>query len=143
MKTAFHLAIRVDDLQKTRDFYTQILGAKEGRSCEHWVDFDWFGHQLSCHLNMIGKNEGVRSYQTVDSKSVPTPHFGLVLPSEEFEKIKNKLEKEPDIPVNAYTRFEGSAVEQKTMFFKDPSKNYIEIKSFSQPENLFRKEAVK
>ena len=142
MKPAFHLAIGVDDLQTTREFYTQILGAKEGRSCGHWVDFDWFGHQLSCHLNMF-KNEGVRSHHTVDSKSVPTPHFGLVLPLEEFEKIKNKLETETDIPVDTYTRFEGSPVEQKTLFIKDPSKNYIEIKSFSQPEKMFHKEKVK
>ena len=42
----FHLAIPVHDLEKSRDFYKNILGCDEGRSSDHWVDFNLFGHQL-------------------------------------------------------------------------------------------------
>ncbi|MFZ5609323.1 MAG: VOC family protein [Pseudomonadota bacterium] len=46
----FHLAIPVDDLAKARAFYGGLLGCLEGRSAERWVDFDFYGHQLVCHL---------------------------------------------------------------------------------------------
>ena len=47
----FHLAIPVQEITTTRDFYRDVLGCKEGRSSDHWVDFDFFGHQLVIHLN--------------------------------------------------------------------------------------------
>jgi catechol 2,3-dioxygenase-like lactoylglutathione lyase family enzyme len=40
MLTPFHLAINVTDLEATRVFYGEVLGAKEGRSTRSWVDFD-------------------------------------------------------------------------------------------------------
>jgi extradiol dioxygenase family protein len=40
--TPFHLAIPVDNLSMCRNFYNQILGCKEGRSSDRWVDFDFF-----------------------------------------------------------------------------------------------------
>ncbi len=77
METAFHLALGVSDLQKARDFYTGLLGAREGRSDSLWVDFDFFGHQLTCHL-IEGAVPSVH-YNPVDRQSVPIPHFGPVV----------------------------------------------------------------
>ncbi len=45
----FHLAIPVHDLAAARTFYGEAFGCAEGRSSEHWVDFDFFGHQLVIH----------------------------------------------------------------------------------------------
>src|SRR5690606_28996795 len=42
----FHLAIPVHDLAAARRFYGEVFGCAEGRSSEHWVDFDFFGRQL-------------------------------------------------------------------------------------------------
>ena len=135
MKTVFHLAIGVSDLQKARDFYTGLLGAREGRSDSLWVDFDFFGHQLTCHL--IKKTDSFVHYNLVDKQSIPVPHFGPVVDSKKFEELKNLLEKNGmDFILKPQTRFKGQAGEQRTMFFKDPFGHCIEIKSFPRSKGF-------
>ncbi len=137
MKTAFHLAIGVTNLQKARDFYTGVLGAKEGRSDRLWVDFNFFGHQLSCHL--IEKASSFIQYNPVDGQSVPIPHFGLIVPFEDFKSLEELLDKTKiSFILKPQIRFEGKEGEQKTMFFKDPFGHCIEIKSFiKNPKDKF------
>ena len=50
MPSIFHLAFHVHDLDASRHFYGTVLGCREGRSTDTWVDFDFFGHQISLHL---------------------------------------------------------------------------------------------
>jgi len=133
MEPAFHLAIGVNNLSEAKNFYVNVLGAKEGRSDVSWVDFNFFGHQLSCHL--VEEEVSVAHYNKVDQKSVPIPHFGLIVNDEQFEKIKISLEQvSTDFILKPQVRFKKQAGEQKTMFFKDPSGNCIEIKSFKHPK---------
>ncbi len=130
MRTPFHLAIGVTSLQKARDFYGKLIGAKEGRSDPLWVDFNFFGHQLACHL--IAKTNAVAQFNSVDSQSVPIPHFGVIVPPEKFEELKIILEKaHTHFILKPQTRFKNRAGEQKTMFFKDPFGHFIEIKSYT------------
>ena len=37
----FHLAIPVSDIIKAREFYGTKLGFDEGRSDEHWIDYNF------------------------------------------------------------------------------------------------------
>ncbi|MBC6416139.1 MAG: VOC family protein [Bdellovibrionales bacterium] len=132
MKNSFHLAIPVNDLEKTRIFYRDFLGAKEGRT-DHksWQDFNFFGHQLSCHLTTKPINP--IDYNQVDHMSVPIFHFGIIVEEEQFEKIRKKLEEvHVKFLIKAQTRFKEKDEEHKTMFFKDPSGNCLEIKSFTK-----------
>ena len=48
--TPFHVAVPVYDLEEARKFYREVLGCGEGRSSEHWTDFDLYGHQFVIHL---------------------------------------------------------------------------------------------
>ena len=131
METAFHLALGVGDLQEARDFYAGLLGAKEGRSDLSWVDFDFFGHQLTCHL--VEKTDFSVHYNPVDRQSVPIPHFGPVVNPEKFEELRNLLEEAgTDFVLKPQIRFEGQIGEQKTMFFRDPFGHCLEIKSFTR-----------
>ena len=131
----FHLAIPVSNLEKSVIYYRDILGLKEGRSSNKWADFDFFGHQLVCHVsNSI--NEQISN--PVDGEEVPVPHFGVVLSIEEFEEFLLKIsDKEIDFIIEPTIRFKGEVGEQRTMFFRDPSGNAIEIKAFKDMENLF------
>ena len=131
----FHLAIPVSNLEKSVIYYRDILGLKEGRSSNKWADFDFFGHQLVCHAsNSI--NEQITN--PVDGEEVPVPHFGVVLSIEEFEEFLLKInDKEIDFIIEPTIRFKGEVGEQRTMFFRDPSGNAIEIKAFKDMENLF------
>jgi len=134
----FHLAITVNNIEKSRYFYTNILGFKEGRSDEHWVDYNFFGHQLVIHLN--AKKSDSQNYNPVDGHEVPIPHFGVVLDWDEWQSFSDKITKlNIDFVIKPYIRFKGKVGEQATMFFLDPSGNALEFKSFKNPDQLFKK----
>ena len=135
----FHLAISVDNLELCRNFYRDVLELPEGRSSDHWVDFDFYGHQLVIHLKEK-KHAEKDSNNPVDGKDVPIPHFGVVLDMEEFKTFSNKLiQKDINFIIEPYIRFKGQAGEQATMFFKDPSGNALEFKAFADTTQLFAK----
>ena len=133
----FHLAIPVKEITETRYFYRDILGCEEGRSSEHWVDFNFFGHQLVLHVDSSKAN--ILNENSVDGKSVPVPHFGIVLDWDVFENFEKKIRNKVKFIIEPYIRFEGQAGEQKTMFFKDPSGNDLEFKTFKILNQLFEK----
>ena len=134
----FHLAFPVDDLAAARRFYGGLLGCPEGRSAEEWVDFDLFGHQIVAHLAPDSVQH--RATNPVDGEHVPVPHFGLVLPMEEWKALAQRLEQAGTEFVIAPTvRFEGQPGEQATMFFRDPAGNALEFKAMADPAKLFAK----
>lgn len=135
MRSLFHLAIHVTDLDAARRFYGEILGCAEGRSTATWVDFDFFGHQLSLHL---GQPFATSRSGKVGDHMVLMPHLGAVLPLEDWLALADRLQRHGvifDIP--PVIRFEGQPGEQRTMFFLDPSGNPIEIKGFRDFKGLF------
>lgn len=135
MKSLFHLAFNVTDLNATREFYGEILGCTEGRSTESWVDFDFFGHQISMHL---GQPFSTAATGKVGDHMVPMPHLGVLLPLKDWQDLSKRLTNagvEFEIPPQV--RFEGEPGEQRTMFFRDPSGNPIEIKGFADFETVF------
>ena len=131
----FHLAIPVSNLEESVSYYRDTLGLREGRSSNKWADFDFFGHQLVCHVSNI-INEKITN--PVDGEDVPVPHFGVVLSIEEFEEFLSRVNnKNIDYIIKPTIRFKGEIGEQRTMFFRDPSGNAIEIKAFKDMGNLF------
>lgn len=113
------------------------MGCIEGRSTDTWIDFNFFGHQLSLHL---GEPLTVRNTGLVDKHRVPMPHFGLILPMMEWEKLaQNLLAHHIHFIIPPSTRFKGESGEQAIMFFSDPSGNPIEIKGFLNMDNVFTK----
>jgi hypothetical protein len=132
----FHLAFPVDDLAAARGFYGGLLGCPEGRSAEEWIDFDLHGHQIVAHL----APEAVRARATnpVDGEEVPVPHFGIVLPMDEWKALAARLEEGGvEFVIPPAIRFEGQSGEQATMFFRDPAGNALEFKAMADPAKLF------
>lgn len=133
----FHLAIPVKDLEETRRFYNQTLGFAEGRSSEHWVDLDFFGHQLVLH---VSDETEAKTINPVDGKAVPVPHFGVVLDWEDWHQFRDRLvEQSIQFIIEPYLRFVGEPGEQATLFFLDPSGNALEFKAFKNRTSLFAK----
>ncbi len=134
--SAFHYAFKVKDIASTRRFYIEILACEEGRSTDTWLDFIFFGHQLSAHisedipaLDYCGKVDGIK---------VPIPHFGCLLSQEQFKAVQQRLEKaEIEFVIKPYKRYEGQVGEQYTMFVFDLSGNPLEFKSFTNEEEVF------
>ena len=137
--TPFHLAIPVKNLEQSRQFYGELLSCEEGRSTDIWIDFNFFGHQLVCHKSEI-KDE-IANHNPVDGKSVPVPHFGVVLEMQDWCNLRDKLlANNIKFVIEPYIRFKGQSGEQATMFFYDPSGNALEFKSFNDIEGeLFKK----
>ncbi|MEM9050791.1 MAG: VOC family protein [Bacteroidota bacterium] len=138
MPRPFHLAIPVNDLEITRKFYREILGCEEGRSSDHWVDFNFFGHQLVLHQKEGIKEDTVSN--PVDGKEVPVPHFGAVMTLEDWGHLAERLKGQNiEFIIEPYIRFEGEVGEQRTMFFEDPEGNALEFKAFADISGLFAK----
>ena len=135
MLTPFHLAINVTDLDETRAFYGGVLGCAEGRSTDTWVDYSFFGHQLSFHL---GEPFATANTGKVGAHMVAMPHFGVVLAYEDWRALADRLEAAgTDWVIAPTVRFEGEPGEQWTMFFRDPSGNPIEMKGFRDMDGVF------
>ena len=136
--SVFHLAYTVTDLESTRRFYGSLLGCLEGRSSETWVDFNFFGNQLSLHVGEVIKSSN--SSSSVEGVSVPMPHFGCVLDWNIFNDLAHKLQsKSVKFIITPNVRFLGQPGEQATMFFEDYSGNSIELKAYKNLTEVFSK----
>lgn len=132
----FHLAIPVNDLAAARRFYGDVFGCAEGRSDHHWVDFDFFGHQLVVHLD--GNAPAASLANAVDGDAVPVPHFGVVLSMSDWQALAERLQTHGvEFVIEPRIRFAGQAGEQATFFLRDPAGNALEFKAFADPSRLF------
>jgi extradiol dioxygenase family protein len=134
----FHIAFPVDDLAAARRFYGELLGCPEGRSADHWVDFDLHGHQIVAHLAPDATR--YRATNPVDGDNVPVPHFGLVLSMKDWKALADRLQAAAiEFVIPPTVRFAGEPGEQATMFLFDPAGNALEFKAMANPANLFAK----
>ena len=133
----FHLAFPVTDLSAAKSFYVDVLNCKVGRSSDHWIDFDMFGHQVVAHLVEEAAHPSTNS---VDGDDVPASHFGVILTMEQWHELKeNLIAHKMKFIIEPKIRFEGEPGEQATMFFLDPSGNALEFKAFKDDSSIFAK----
>ena len=132
----FHLAFPVHDLEAARAFYGGVMGCEEGRSSNHWIDFDFFGHQIVAHLDPSARSVAV--HNPVDGHDVPVPHFGIILDMPQWEELADRLKAAgTHFGIEPHIRFKGEVCEQATMFFQDPSGNALEFKAFADDAQIF------
>lgn len=131
----FHLAFPVDDLSQTETFYVETLGCSIGRRSSHWIDFDFFGHQITAHLTQESPTDTTNS---VDGDQVPVRHFGVILLWDDWHKLSERLKhKQSQFLIEPRIRFENAPGEQATLFLTDPSGNALEFKSFKSDAAIF------
>ena len=134
----FHIAFPVGDLEAAREFYGGLMECEEGRSSDEWIDFNLYGHQVVAHLKPGYHSEN--HVNAVDGHGVPVPHFGVVLPWDQWEALSARMKAAKiEFVIEPYIRFEGEVGEQATMFFLDPSGNALEFKAFKNLDQLFAK----
>jgi len=132
----FHLAFPVHDLEAARSFYGGVMGCEEGRSSDHWIDFNFYGHQIVTHLDP--STRAVAIHNPVDGHDVPVPHFGIILTMAQWEELSVRLKAAgTHFGVEPHIRFKGEIGEQATMFFQDPSGNALEFKAFADDAMIF------
>jgi extradiol dioxygenase family protein len=135
-RARFHLAFPVVDLARTRAFYGELLECPEGRSSERWIDFDFWGNQITAHLCLEGNATAAAT--PVDGDAVPVRHFGAILEPHDFEALRRRLDAAAVVfRIAPRVRFRGAVGEQQTMFVDDPSGNTLEFKSFAEDAAIF------
>jgi len=136
----FHVAVPVYDLEEARNFYCEILGCTEGRTSDHWIDLNFFGHQFVLHLKPRASEQQEHHTNPVDGHDVPIPHYGVVLTWEDWQELADRLRNlNVQFILQPGIRFIGQPGEQATMFFLDPSGNALEFKAFKDMAQLFAK----
>jgi len=132
---SFHLAFPVSDLEAARGFYAGLLGCPTGRESDRWIDFDFWGHQITAHLVEEGD---ATATNPVDGDQVPSRHFGVILAWADWQALADKLTAaRADFLIEPRVRFKGEVGEQATMFVRDPSGNALEFKSFQDMGQVF------
>ena len=135
----FHLAFPVHDLAAARFFYGNTLGCREGRSSDHWIDFELYGHQIVAHLDPSARAADMTN--PVDGHDVPVPHFGVILTIQDWEALASRVAAAGVVfGIAPHIRFRGQPGEQATMFFHDPSGNALEFKAFADDSMIFATE---
>lgn len=132
----FHLAFPVYDIKKTIDWYVSYLNCSIGRKSKRWVDFNFYGHQISAHL--IDQKNKKDKINLVDGKKIPSRHFGIILEMDDWKNLVTYLnEKKINYVIKPNIRFKGQTGEQATFFIKDPSNNVLEFKAFQNDNKIF------
>lgn len=132
----FHYAFPVTDLVAAREFYAGLLGCAIGREDVRWIDFNFFGHQITAHLVDDAMPDEPRN--EVDGDRVPVRHFGVVLEWAAWEAFAAWLRGAgAEFLIEPHVRFRGEVGEQATLFLRDPSGNVLEFKSFLDPSRIF------
>jgi extradiol dioxygenase family protein len=135
----FHLAFPVTNLATVREFYCSVLRCEIGRESERWIDFNFFGHQITAHLDEADVKQSSRNQ--VDDKAVPARHFGVILDWSDWDELLMHVKSHGiAFYIEPYTRFAGEVGEQRTFFIRDPSDNFLEFKCYQHKSTIFKKE---
>jgi extradiol dioxygenase family protein len=136
MSIPFHLAFSVKNIEATKKFYVEVLGGIVTKSTDHWLNVNFYGHQLSIHENPQMRSD--RKTIMVEDKEVPLHHFGVILKKSDWENLAKKLKKlKIKFLIEPKLKHEKQVCEQAIMFLKDPSGNGIEFKCFTDPKHIF------
>ena len=143
MTNRFHLAVPAGDLSAAVAFYCDVLGCAKGNSefkyPDAWVDINFWGNELTLHAT-DPSNPQLGERHNVDMGNVSVPHFGVHLDEQDFIQLKVRLEENGIEYIDPpYIRFEGTELQQETLFIADPHGNCLEIKTMKNPETLFGK----
>jgi extradiol dioxygenase family protein len=118
----FHLSIPVADLDAAKRFYTEVLGARVGRTTDEWLDVLLWGHQITLQQ---------RPGDVLSPEAQGKRHFGVILPWAEWEALSARLVAggAKMLAPPAVTK-SGTPQEQGKIYLADPSHNVIEIKTY-------------
>lgn len=140
MPQPFHLAFPVKDLMETRNFFHNVLGCPVGRESSEWIDFDFYGNQITAHLKPNACSTSLAN--EVDGDEVPVRHFGVILEWPEWEALSHKLlSRGWPFHISPKIRFQNKPGEQGTFFICDPSGNVLEFKTFRSSKSIFERSA--
>lgn len=135
MATQFHLALPCINVNKTRAFYKDILGATIGRSAIKWADVNLYNNQITFTECGPFKFE-CRSY-SFNGDILPSFHFGIILDKAEWDTVLNRLQSKHYKIESQVNFLENKTGEHQSFFVKDPNDYTVEFKCFTNVNEVF------
>lgn len=135
MKNLFHLSLPCTNIEETKLFYTETIGAVLGRHTNNWIDIDLFGHQIT--FTQAGKFNFSNPNYVFEGKILSSFHFGVILSVETWGTVYSKLNDLNLELVTQTTFLKNKPGEHLSFFVKDPNGYMLEFKSFKEPEQVF------
>jgi extradiol dioxygenase family protein len=135
MNAKFHLALPCKEIEETKNFYVDIIGASLGRNTEKWLDVNLFGNQLT--FTQAGDFRfDFKSYKLEDYV-LPSFHFGIIVPVDIWGKLYTRLF-QMDLEVTTEATFMQSKIGEHLSFLvQDPNGYMLEFKSFKDANDIF------
>ncbi len=125
----FHLSIPVDDLDRAKAFYIDLLGCAKGRETKGRLDINFFGHHVVAHLSPREAGRDLGQIPS-DGDVAPLRHFGAILPLARWQAVADRLAAHQiDFTLSPRLSFAGKPAEQHIMMLPDGCGNIIEFKS--------------
>ena len=135
--TLFHFSFAVNDLERARRFYGELLGCPEGRKLPGRADFNFFGHHIVAPLSpseIVGENTA----KLREGGGTPMRHFGCVMPLETFEATATRLTAAgADFILKPHTRQAGTVREQKLMTCRDGCGSAVEFRGLPRITDVY------
>ncbi|RKE95351.1 VOC family protein [Ichthyenterobacterium magnum] len=136
MDNLFHLSLPCTDVEDTKKFYVETVGAILGRHSNNWADINLFGHQIT--FTQAGKFNFNNPNYVFEGKILPSFHFGIILSVDEWGAMYSKLNKLNLELVTQATFLKNKSGEHLSFFVKDPNGYMLEFKSFKKPIEVFK-----
>ncbi len=129
MEPLFHLSIPVNDLNRAKAFYIDILGCSVGRETRGRFDINFFGHHIVAHLSP-GETKSPLGTIPSDGATAPLRHFGVILPLKDWKDMERRLaDHDVSFTLSPRVSFAGKPAEQHIMMLADGCGNIVEFKS--------------
>lgn len=136
MASQFHLALPCVSINKTQAFYKEVLGATIGRSEVKWADINLYDHQIT--FTQCGPFKFECQSYNFNGDILPSFHFGVILPRDEWKNVKDRLERQSVAMVSQVTFLAGKTGEHRSFFVKDPNDYTVEFKCFANSSEVFK-----
>lgn len=136
-KQMFHLSLPCKDIEKTKAFYIDVLGAQLGRHSENWIDINLYENQITFTKTGDFKFD-FKNYR-FGKEILPSFHFGVIVDAELWGSMYSKLFK-MDLQMTSKVTFLSEKVGEHLSFFvKDPNGYMLEFKCFKRAYEVFMK----
>ena len=136
MNKPFHISLPCLDIDVTKRFYVDKLGAFLGRSAVNWLDIDLFGNQIT--FTKSGRFDFSFQNYSFEGKILPSFHFGVILDITTWCKVYSKVNAESIEVFDEINFLKNKRGEHISFFVKDPNGYMVEFKSFSNDSEMFK-----
>ncbi|QCX39455.1 bleomycin resistance protein [Aureibaculum algae] len=136
MNAPFHLSLPCLDIEATRNFYIDKLGADLGRVAQNWLDINLYGNQIT--FTKSGKFDFSFQNYSFEGKILPSFHFGIIVTHEVWEKLYKRITSQHIELFEEITFLKGKNGEHTSFFVKDPNDYMVEFKTFAVTKDVFK-----